>query len=236
MIGASGNSGVIFAQFLHGLSNETKDKQVITLHEFADSVRNSIPYMYEAVANPIEGTMLTVIRDWSNFLSNKKEVIHDFKELIIESVIVLEKSLAGTTSKLKELKKYGFVDAGAKGFVIFIKGVTDFIKNINIRNFDIEKSETISLIHSEEIIDEHLTYRYCTEAILKNLQASTNSLKQFLCENGDSVVVAGSENTCRIHVHTNQPAELFYKLKDTGTIVFQKVDDMQRQQEITSQN
>ena len=234
LIGARGNSGVIFAQFLHGLNTETKNKQKISLHEFAESVKKSIPIMYEAVANPIEGTMLTVIRDWSDFLSSKKETFHDFKKVIIDSIEVLEKSLAETTSKLKDLKKYGFVDAGAKGFVVFIKGVTDFIKNRNIRHLAIEKTETISLVHSEELIDEQLTYRYCTEAILKNLQTSTESLKQYLGENGDSVVVAGSENTCRIHVHTNQPAELFHNLKDSGTITFQKVDDMQRQQEMAS--
>jgi hypothetical protein len=234
IIGARGNSGVIFAQFLHGLNTETKNKQKISLLEFTESVKKSIPIMYEAVANPIEGTMLTVIRDWSDFLSSKKETIHDFKKVIIDSIEVLEKSLAETTSKLKDLKKYGFVDAGAKGFVVFIKGVTDFIKNRNIRHLAIEKTGAISLVHSEEVIDEQLTYRYCTEAILKNLQTNTHFLKQFLGQNGDSVVVAGSENTCRIHVHTNQPAELFHKLKDSGTITFQKVDDIQRQQEMAS--
>lgn len=234
LVGARGNSGVIFAQFLYGLSKVTKNKEVITLHEFVDSLKNSIPYMYEAIANPIEGTMLTVIHDWSKFLSSKKEAFHDFNKVIVDSIEVLEKSLSETTSKLKALKKYGFVDAGAKGFVVFIKGVIEFIDNRNIRNLALERIENISLIHSEEIVNENLTFRYCTEAIIKNLQMNTTSLKQFLGENGDSVVVAGSENTCRIHVHTNHPAELFYKLKDTGNITFQKVDDMQRQQEISS--
>jgi len=234
LIGARGNSGVIFAQFLHGLSKETKNNHVITLHEFAESVKKSIPYMYEAIANPIEGTMLTVIRDWSDFLCSKKEPLTDFKKVIIDSIVVLEKSLKDTTSELKVLKKYGFVDAGAKGFVVFIKGVIEFIINRDIRSLALNQTENISLIHSEEIIDEDITFRYCTEAIIKNLQLSTHSLKGFLGDNGDSVVVAGSENTCRIHIHTNHPAELFYKLKDVGTITFQKVDDMLRQQEVAN--
>lgn len=234
LIGARGNSGVIFAQFLHGLNSQTKDIHKITLSEFAESVKNSIPLMYKAVANPIEGTMLTVIRDWSDFLSSKSEQLHEFNKVIIDSIEVLEKSLTETTFKLQDLKKHGFVDAGAKGFVVFIKGVIDFIKNRNIRQLAIQKREVISLVHSEEAIDEHLTYRYCTEAILKELRTNTDSLKQFLSQNGDSVVVAGSQSTCRIHVHTNEPAQLFHKLKDSGTITFQKVDDMQRQQEIAS--
>ena len=234
LIGARGNSGVIFAQFLHGLSKETKNKHVITLNEFAESVKKSIPYMYDAIANPIEGTMLTVIREWSDFLSSKKGKFQDFKKVIIESIEVLEKSLAETTSKLKALNKFGFVDAGAKGFVVFIKGVIEFIKTLNIRNLNLEKIENISLVHSEDIVNEDLTYRYCTEALIKNVKMSASELKQFLGENGDSVVVAGSENTCRIHLHTNHPADLFYKLKDAGTITFQKVDDMLRQQEVAT--
>ncbi len=234
LVGARGNSGVIFAQFLHGLSKETENKHVITLHEFAESVKNSIPYMYEAIANPIEGTMLTVIRDWSDFLNSQKESLDDFKKVIIDSIEVLEKSLAETSLKLKVLNKYGFVDAGAKGFVVFIKGVIDFIKNRNIRALALDKMEVVSLIHTEEMVDEELTYRYCTEAIIKGLKMRAPDLKQFLSKNGDSVVVAGSDTTSRIHVHTNHPAELFHQLKEAGTIAFQKVDDMLRQQEISS--
>jgi len=234
LIGARGNSGVIFAQFLHGLSKETLNKQVITFHEFARSVKNSIHYIYEAIANPVEGTMLTVIDDWSNFLWSKKDTSHDFRQVIIDSFEVLEKSLTATTSKLKILSKYGLVDAGAKGFVVFIKGVIKFIKTKNLRSLALKQTNTISLIHSEHRINEDLIFRYCTEAIIKDLQMSTVALKQLLCGYGDSIVVAGSEKTCRIHVHTNQPAELFYILKNKGRITFQKVDDMHRQQEVSN--
>jgi len=139
--------------------------------------------------------------------------------------------LAETTLKLKALNKSGFVDAGAKGFVLFIKGIVAFILNRNIRTLVVDSNENISLIHTEEITDEEITHRFCTEAIIKNINISKNELQKLLSSNGDSVVVAGSQSICRIHVHTNHPAELFHKLKDIGTITFQKVDDMVRQQE-----
>jgi DegV family protein with EDD domain len=233
LIGARGNSGVIFAQFFYGLSQETSLNPVITLNEFAKSVKNSIPYIYEAVANPVEGTILTVIKDWSTFLNHKKDVLHDFKSTLNDSVEVLEKSLIETTTKLKALNKHGFVDAGAKGFVVFIKGIIDFINNRNSTNLSVENNEEISFVHSEEIINGEITFRYCTEAIIKKLNIGKEELQSNLSHNGDSVVVAGSEKICRIHVHTNHPAKLFYKLKDLGTITFQKVDDMIRQQEIS---
>lgn len=229
--GARGNSGVIFAQFLHGLSRETLNKPIITLPEFAESVKKSIPYIYDAIANPVEGTMLTVIKEWSDFLNARKEAAHDFKNVIIDSMAVLEKSLAETTLKLKALNRSGFVDAGAKGFVLFIRGIIDFIVNRNIRSLAVAPNETLSLIHTEELSDEEITHRFCTEAIIRNLNISKTELQDLLSNNGESVVVAGSETFCRMHVHTNHPAELFHRLKDSGTITFQKVDDMVRQQE-----
>ena len=233
LIGARGNSGVIFAQFFYGLSQETNSKSFITLSEFAKSVKDSIPYIYEAVANPVEGTILTVIKDWSLFLNHQKDIIHDFKSAMNDSVEVLEKSLFETTSKLKELNKHGFVDAGAKGFVIFIKGVIDFINNRDVKNLSLKNKEDISIVHTEDIGEGNITYRYCTEAIIKNINISKDTLKEELSQKGDSIVVAGSNNICRIHIHTNHPAQLFNNIKDYGTITFQKVDDMIRQQEIS---
>jgi len=231
LLGARGNSGVIFAQFLHGLSRESKNKTTITLPEFAESVKRSIPYIYEAIARPVEGTILTVIKDWSEFLDSKKEAINNFEKIIIDSLNVLEKSLAETTHKLKVLNKSGFVDAGAKGFVLFIRGIIDFIKNRNIRNLVVNSDEDITLIHSEEITGEEILYRFCTEAIIRNLRIGRKELNNILGKEGDSIVVAGSKDLCRMHIHTNHPAELFYKLKEIGTITYQKVDDMVRQQE-----
>jgi DegV family protein with EDD domain len=234
LIGARGNSGVIFAQFFYGLSQETHTKSFITLPEFAKSVKDSIPYIYEAVANPVEGTILTVIKDWSQYLNHKKDIIHDFKSALNDSVEVLEKSLFETTAKLKELNKHGFVDAGAKGFVVFIKGIIDFINYRNVKNLSHKNEKEISIVHTEEILDGDIPHRYCTEAIIKNLSVHKEELKSELNNNGDSVVVAGSGLLSRIHIHTNHPAKLFYKLKDLGTITYQKVDDMIRQQEIST--
>ncbi len=228
--GARGNSGVIFAQFLHGLNSETVNKQKLTLTEFADSVKKSIPYIYEAIADPVEGTMLTVIREWSEFLHSRKHAIHEFTKVLIDSMEVLERSLADTTNKLKILKKSGFVDAGAKGFVLFLQGIIHFLKHRNIRNL-LAAHEPVSLIHTEELSHEHITWRYCTEAIIKDLKITKPDLQEVLKSNGDSVVVAGSEKMCRMHVHTADPADLFHQLKEFGTISYQKVDDMVRQQE-----
>ncbi|MEI6577678.1 MAG: DegV family protein [Bacteroidota bacterium] len=232
LMGARGNSGVIFAQFLYGLNKETLNKPNITFPEFAESVTQSIPYIYDAIANPVEGTMLTVIRDWSDFLNTRKEASSDFKNIIIDSLAILNRSLAETTLKLKALSKSGYVDAGAKGIFCFMEGIVDFIKNSNIRNLASIKMENPVLTYSEEICNEEIKYRFCTEAIIKDANISVAELQSMLNNSGDSVVVAGSMSICRMHIHTSHPAELFHQLKEIGTISYQKVDDMVRQQEM----
>ncbi|BEG97896.1 DegV family protein [Bacteroides sedimenti] len=231
LIGARGNSGVIFAQFLFGVSKETNHKNSITVPEFAASIKRSIPYMYDAIANPVEGTMLTVIKEWSDYIFSKQSVIQDFKKILVSSLEVLHQSLIETTSRLLILEKNKLVDAGAKGFVYFMEGIIDFIKNYNIRKIVPQLNKTITLIHSDDAENGDINYRYCTEALLRDISISKPNLQKLLIENGDSVVVAGSDSLCRIHVHTNHPADLFHTLKDFGTISYQKVDDMVRQNE-----
>ncbi len=232
LIGARGNSGIIFAQFLHGVSKEIKKDTEIKFHEFAEGVKRSIPYLYEAISNPVEGTMLTVIKDWSEFIFSKKHQFQDFKKGFLDSIHILEKSLAETNQKLEALKNTKLVDAGAKGFVVFIEGIIDFIKSKNIREFIETPPETTAFVHSEDIPEEDIEHRFCTEAIIKKTSIGKKELQKFLHDRGDSIVVAGSEAMTRIHVHTNNPSELFYELKEYGTITFQKVDDMVRQQDM----
>lgn len=231
LTGARGNSGVIFAQFLHGLSSETQNKSMLTLPEFAESVARSIPYIYQAIANPVEGTMLSVIRVWSEFLQQRKHEIHDFKKVFIDSFRVLEDALENTTQQLEVLKNSGYVDAGAKGFVEFVQGIIHFLGHRNPRSLR-QSADAILPIDTHEPGEADLRYRFCTEAMLKKVQLPLSRLQEILNEYGDSGVVAGSEALCRIHVHTSQPAQLFQQLSTLATLSYQKADDMQRQQEV----
>lgn len=234
--GARGNSGVIFAQFLYGLSCETIDKASINISDFTDSVKRSIPYLYNAISNPVEGTMLTVIKDWSDYLNSQKNIINDFKDLFITSLSILEKSLSETTSKLKELGKYGVVDAGAKGFVVFIKGIADFLSDTNVRDLleSVNKKNNIPQHENHFKADEDIKYRYCAEAKMQDVFVKFYRLKEILEEYGNSSLIAGSNEMCSVHVHTNKPADLFKELQKVGYIVSQKVEDIKHQQDIVN--
>jgi len=232
LVNARGNSGIIFAQFLYGMSTETGNFKTITIKQFAESIKNSVRYIYEAVANPVEGTMLTVIKDWANYIYDNRNRITDFNQLFISSFDVLNKSLIATTSKLSVLTKANVVDAGARGFVFFVEGIIEFITNRNLKDLIQVKAETALFEKLEESIPEKVDFRYCTEALIKNSSIDTKSLQVILENYGNSIVVAGSDKMRRLHLHTDNPSGLFSELRNTGTLAFQKADDMVRQSEV----
>ena len=232
LVNARGNSGIIFAQFLYGLSTETANFKTITIAEFAESLKNSVRYIYEAVANPIEGTMLSVIRDWAEYIYENRHRITDFNEMFLSSMAVLNRSLLETKTKLAVLAKANVVDAGARGFVFFVEGITEFITNRNLKELIQVKAETSLFEKIEENIPENVEFRFCTEALIKDCSSDFKSLRETLDSFGNSVVVAGSDRMRRIHIHTNTPADLFNILRKTGTLAFQKADDMIRQSDV----
>ncbi len=232
LVNARGNSGIIFAQFLYGLSTETENFKTITISQFAESLKNSIRYIYEAVANPVEGTMLSVIRDWAQYIYENRHRITDFNEMFLSSMGVLNRSLMETKTKLAVLTKANVVDAGARGFVFFVEGITEFITNRNLKELIQVKAETSVFEKIEENIPENVEFRFCTEALIKNCTTPLKNLRETLDSFGNSIVVAGSDRMRRIHIHTNTPAELFNNLRKTGTLAFQKADDMIRQSDV----
>ena len=232
LVNARGNSGIIFAQFLYGMSTETGNFKTITIKQFAESIKNSVRYIYEAVANPVEGTMLTVIKDWANYIYDNRNIITDFNQLFISSLDVLNKSLIATKSKLAVLTRANVVDAGARGFVFFVEGIIDFITTRNLKDLIQVRSETALFEKIEESIPEKVEFRYCTEALIKNMSVNNKVLLPILEKYGNSIVIAGSDKMKRLHLHTNNPAGLFSELRNSGTLAFQKADDMVRQSQV----
>ena len=231
MTNARGNSGIIFAQLLFGISSETGQHLSVNFNQFAGSIKKSVRYIYEAVAVPVEGTMLTVISDWADYIYSRRNEYGDFVQMLASSVDVLEKSLEETRHKLAILARAKVVDAGASGFVFFIRGIVDFLRSSNIRHILGSKTE-IRQVYSEDIhVPEQVNLRYCTEAILRQVTANHQTLAWLLSRHGDSAVIAGSDAVKHLHLHTNDPAAFFYQLKNYGNITFQKADDMVRQSE-----
>lgn len=229
--GAQGNSGLIFAQFLHGISKEIKNVTRISTSSFGEIVKKAVQYAYRSVVSPVEGTMLTVMKDWAEVIYQKRTQMRDFVDLLNHSLIITQKSLRETPQKLPVLAKAGVVDAGAKGFVDFLEGITNFIKKGKLKKIPKptpSKIETGLHIHKYRDTIEH---RYCTEALLIGKSMDIDKIREEIIPFGNSTIVAGAEEKLRIHIHTNHPADLFFRLKDFGTIAQLKADDMHKQYE-----
>jgi uncharacterized protein len=236
LVGARGNSGIIFAQFLYGFSNEIENEDNLTVENFSRSITKAVTYAYEAIANPVEGTMISVIREWAEFINAMKGLIDDFVELLIKAFQVAKESLADTTRQLEVLAKAHVVDAGAKGFVLFLEGMIDFFKNRQtIRRLAIPMNEMI-LEDVQTDSHEEITHRYCCEAMLAldlHPNETKDTVREAISGMGDSMVVAGSEKRLRIHIHSDDPIKLFEAISKRSSITYQKVDDMVMQQEMS---
>lgn len=230
--GARGNSGIIFAQFLYGFSNELKERGTMDVKAFAESMKKAVTYAYDAIANPVEGTILTVIKEWADHIYDLKDMIDDFVKLLEEAYIRAVQSLSETTEKLSILAKTHVVDAGAKGFVYFLEGIRDFFLKGETAIGDMEVLEEDAIDVHVEDIHEEITFRYCTEAMISGNDLNKKRIQSLFNTCGDSLVIAGSPTKMRIHIHTDHPAKVFSRLNRFGHITYQKVDDMVMQQQI----
>lgn len=231
LTGARGNSGIIFAQYINGIFMSIKDDENLTLKSFAQYVRDAVPHAYGAISNPVEGTMITVIRAWADAVYGVKETAADFHEMLHKALEAAQGSLIETTAQLKVLEENNVVDSGAKGFVHFLEGFTEFVKSGKVSEFIKGHQEDVKIQDYAAHDDDNLEYRFCTEALISGENFDLQALKEELKDIGDSLIVAGNANKVRIHVHMNHPEDLFLKLRTKGRILQQKVDDMRRQYE-----
>lgn len=235
--GARGNSGVIFAQFLYGISADCRDSHEVSLAHFGQSVRKAVRYMYEAIAEPAEGTMITVLRKWAESVASPKEESESFIKVLTRAQGRAVEALQETRHRLEAMRRANVVDAGSKGMVLFLEGVIDFLAKPSHKKILSIKREAAEIEHVVEVPSGPVNRRYCTEGLIKPRPGSASSgldkeeLKRAIAGFGDSLVIAGSRDALRFHVHTDAPAELFYTIRDFGTIAFQKADDMLRQYE-----
>jgi len=230
LTGARGNSGIIFAQFMNGLHLGLDDEKEITLTSFSKAVESAVNYAYKSIANPVEGTIISVMKDWSNSLTLLNNRVAGFTQLFTISLEAATESLKSTRETHKVLRDASVVDAGGKGFVYFLEGITHYLLNEEVDEIDYIAADVDyedAGLHMNEQSD--LSHRYCTEALIKGDQIDLDMLKSNLSDLGESLIVAGSPKKVKIHIHTNEPAILFDRLRGVGTIIQQKADDMLRQ-------
>ncbi len=230
--GARGNSGAILAQFLHGLAEAVGNHVQVTTRDFAAAVRRGVEAAHEALARPVEGTILSVLREWSAAIEEQARAgVHDFGELLARGLERARRALADTPKQLAVLARNGVVDAGAQGFVYFLEGVSGFFRDRRAADWhragmSVAQPTPFAAAHAE--VD--LTYRFCSEGLLVGERLDRKAIGAAVAAFGGSLVVAGGGSRLRVHLHTNQPQRLFATLAEFGTLERTKIDDMVLQQ------
>lgn len=235
MAQAMGNSGIIFASYVSGLSESGQGRDTPSLAEFAQIAHSAVGYAYDAVDEPVEGTMITVIKDWASFLLSENSRFSSFEELLSAAVGEARLALSRTTLQLPALKRHNVVDAGAEGFVRFLEGMNLGFEN-SLQSVTASWSDTeIDAVVEVGRETEKLNFRYCTEATLISGGLDKEILLKSLRKLGDSLLVSHVRNGFKIHLHTNQPAVFFEEMAQLGLPTQGKVDDMFLQEAVRRQ-
>ncbi|MBP3376320.1 MAG: DAK2 domain-containing protein [Clostridia bacterium] len=226
--GARGNSGVIISQFIKGFCEclgNTSEADVVL---FSKAVENGCRLAYASVAKPVEGTMLTVLREASATLNNSLPL-----ESIDEAIDVFLKearlSLARTPELLPILKKANVVDSGASGVVCFFEGMSKYLKGESIdTQGENEKVERID----PTLFNRHtkFIYGYCVEGLIQLTieprNFDYNGLKKDLCAIGKSLVLSLERDKIKLHIHVQSLSRLMEICQRVGEFLTVKVENM----------
>jgi DegV family protein with EDD domain len=229
--GARGNSGAIFAQFLYGMAEAIGNRVSVTTREFAAAVRRGTEAAHQALAQPVEGTILSVLRAWATALEEQTARIHDFRELLGKALDRAREALANTPKQLAVLARHGVVDAGAQGFVYFLEGISTFFRDrraASWRRSGLSEAQPAPFAAAHAEFDS--TYRFCSEGLLMGERLDRKAIAKAVMPLGGSLVVAGGGSRLRVHLHTNEPQRLFTLLAEFGKLERTKTDDMILQQ------
>jgi DegV family protein with EDD domain len=230
VLGARGNAGMMLSHFLLGFAEWTRGRARISAVEFSQALRAGAERLQDALERPVEGTILTVMRDTAVAALEAKA--YDFQMLMEYLVERARSSLARTPELLPALKKAGVVDAGAKGWVHLLEGVVNYINGAPLvaRDAGPDFSETAPAVGQVEYPEEAERFRYCTEALVKgDSLPDQRMVRERLRREGDSLIVIRSGDVLKVHVHTDDPDEVFTYLKTLGHLVTHKAEDMQAQ-------
>ncbi len=228
---ARGNSGVILSQIIRGFSKGVEAKEALSVADIKDGLLSAKATAYRAVMKPTEGTILTVIREISEFAdSNFAEYENplDFLSAIVEAG---NKSLDNTPNLLPALKKAGVVDAGGKGLMTLIEGAYIALKDGKAIE-PADKSFAAQAVTKSANIDVDIKFLYCTEFIInKTQERQITQFRAAIAEKGDCMLVIDDEDIVKVHIHTNHPGFVLEQAIKLGELTNLKIDNMKYQHE-----
>lgn len=241
LMGARGNSGVILSQIFRGFAMGLEGKKEANCYDFADALISAKDVAYKAVMKPVEGTILTVIRESSVALKNyvdeleKPINIEECMQYLLDEAV---NSLNRTPELLPVLKEVGVVDSGGAGLIKVLEGFISALNNrvIEREQATIQQAEVQTPQISAQSKIENEEFGYCTEFIMQlspekegKRNFVSSRFKSVLENHGNSIVVVQDDDIVKVHIHTMKPGNIFNYAQQFGEFVTLKVENMQLQ-------
>jgi DAK2 domain fusion protein YloV len=230
LLGARGNSGVILSQFFSGVQAICEGIRHMDGALLCKAMESGAELAYKAVMNPVKGTILTVFQESARGMRAGFEAGETDIETLLEAAREsAQMALELTPNMLPILKQAGVVDAGGQGFVYILEG---FLTELRGEGAAIPMTEKPAP-QIRRNIQGYIPYGYCTEFIIQKKDQVLNleKIKAFLADKGDSQLVVGTPQTCKVHIHTNAPGEVlsFALIHCGGTLHDIKIDNLTEQ-------
>lgn len=206
LMGARGNSGVILSQIFRGLAKGAGQRDKLNAIGLARALDRAVKTLYNSVGfKPIEGTIITVIREAARTAWETARKTKDILVVWTATIEAAENTLAQTPKMLKALQEAGVVDAGGQGLVFILQGALEYLKGEVPKAWPLEVSKSRDMESGNQVNLHSLEYGYCTEFIVKGRDISLKDIESYLEGKGDCLLVVGSSNLVKVHLHTNHP-------------------------------
>jgi uncharacterized protein len=229
VLGARGNCGMILSHWLIGFAEGLKQRSRVGVDDLRTALRHAADHIYASLEKPVEGTMLTVMRETAE--EAEECTSNDLAEFFQRILARARDALQRTPDLLPVLKTAGVVDAGAKGFVQWLEGISALIEGDPIVAVD----ETPAFGDAEPVASAEFPtgdggFRFCTEALVRgDALPEEPVVRARLREVGDSLIVIRSASLLKVHIHTDEPDTVFDYLRGVGRLESHKAEDMQAQ-------
>jgi DAK2 domain fusion protein YloV len=235
LMGARGNSGVILSQFFRGLAKGLDEKDNVTGTDWAIALNEASRAAYKGLSQPVEGTMLTVIKDAAKAAEEAAKVTPDNLTKVTEAVVEAARdSVVRTPLLLSVLREAGVVDAGGQGVYVLLQGALRYlegkVEEMKYRRPQLVSSELPVAAKAAPLANEaEEPYGYCTNFLLEGNKLNPDKIRKKLESKGQSVVVVGDETTIRVHIHTYDPGSIIRYATSLGTLHQLQVQNMDDQ-------
>jgi DAK2 domain fusion protein YloV len=230
LMGARGNSGVILSQILRGLSKGLEGKKTFTAVDFAAALQESARLAYSAVIKPVEGTILTVIRDAAEAARQSAADGANLSTMLGDTVRAAQASVARTPDLLPTLKQAGVVDAGGQGLATILEGVWRYSRGESLTMSPREFRAEVAEAHHKGMVTVEEEFGYEVVFLLEGENLDVDTIRQTIIDMGGvSTVVAGDHTLLKVHTHTPSPGKILDYGVSLGSLQDINIENLQAQ-------